>query len=349
MPDMLDQVFKFPFEDPPEAGDYIEIAEGVLWIRMPLPMRLDHVNCYAFDEGDSWTIVDTGFSTSKVRDMWDALLAGPMGGKPVSRVIGSHHHPDHIGLAGWLMAKDGAELWTSRTAWLQGRMMALDRQDKLPPEAEAYYRSCGMDEEIIEERRDQKQTWFSDMVWPLPLGYRRMVEGETIQLGGRNWDVHMGNGHAPEHVTLWCAEEPLVFTGDQVIPGISPNLGVFPTEPEADPVGEWLEACERLKAYATPEQMALPGHKRPFIGLPMRFDMLIENHHSALERLREHLAKEPARASDIFYTLYKREIGKGEYGLALVEARSHLNHLNRLGLVDREMDADGAWVWSLKG
>lgn len=345
---MLNSIISFPFEDPPEFGESMEIADGILWIRMPLPMKLDHVNCYAIDEGDSWTILDTGFSTGKVRDMWDALIGGVLKGKPIGRIIGSHHHPDHIGLAGWLMAKDGGTLWTSRTAWLMGRMMSLDRQDQMPPESVAFYRSGGMKAEYLEERAAQKQTWFSDVMWPMPLGYKRMIEGDVITLGGRDWDVHMGNGHAPEHVTLWCRDEPLVLSGDQIIPGISPNLGLYPTEPEADPVADWLEACERLSVYATPEQLTMPGHKRPFYGVPHRLKMLIENHHSALDRLKDHLAQTPSRASEVFMPLYKREIGKGEYGLALVEAMSHLNHLNSLGLVNREMDADGAWVWSLK-
>lgn len=345
---MLEHTINFPFETPPEFGETLEVADGILWIRLPLPLKLDHVNCYAIDEGDSWTILDTCFSTSKVRDMWDVLLGGVLNGKPIGRVIGSHHHPDHIGLAGWLMEKDGAEFWTSRTAWLMARMMTLDRQETMPPETVTFFKSAGMDADILAERIGQPQTFFADMVWPIPLGYRRMIEGEVITLGGRDWDVHMGNGHAPEHVTLWSRDEPLVLAGDQILPGISPNLGTYATEPEADPVGDWLEACERLSQYATHDQLALPGHKRPFRGLPHRLRMLIEGHHSALDRLKEHLAKEPSTASEIFTPLYKREIGKGEYGLALVEAVSHLNHLNVLGLVNREMDANGAWVWSLK-
>ena len=109
---------------------------------------------------------------------------------------------------------------------------------------------------------------FADTVAPMPLGFTRIVEGQTLHIGARGWTVRMGNGHAPEHATLWNAD--VVIGGDQLLPSISPNLGVYATEPQADPVADWLEACERLSAHATPEQLVLPGHKLPFRGLPTR-------------------------------------------------------------------------------
>ncbi len=313
-------------------------------MRLPLPMKLDHVNCYALDDGDSWTIVDTGFDTKRSRAIWRTLLDGPLRGKPVGRVLVTHHHPDHIGLAGWFQTDHGAELVTTRTAWLMARMLVLDVQGRPTSETLAYWRSAGMDPSIYDRRERERPFNFADIVAPLPLGFTRIKEGDVVRAAGRDWDVRIGNGHAPEHATLWSRDQDVVIGGDQLLASISPNLGVYATEPAADPVDDWLEACERLQVFARDSQLVLPGHKLPFTGLPARMRQLIDNHHSALERLLDTL-RDPHVAVDCFPVLFKRPIGEGEYGLALVEAVAHLNHLWHLGKVTRTRREDGAWLW----
>lgn len=337
---------RFPFDAAPEPGCVTEIAEGVLWARLPLPMALDHVNVYALDEGDHWTIFDTGLDTKRNRALWGALLDGPLQGKPVGRVIVSHHHPDHIGLAGWFQA-EGAALWTSRTAWLFARMLVLDAQERPLPEVLEYWRRAGMDPRLLSSRAADRPFNFCDVVAPMPLGFHRLAEGHVIRAAGRNWDVRLGQGHAPDQVTLWSRDCALVLGADQLLPGISPNLGVYATEPDADPVAEWLESCTRLLAHACEDHLVLPGHKLPFTGLPLRLRQKIENHHSALRRLRMHLAQ-PCRASDCFAPLFKREITDDVYGLALVEAVGHLNHLVATGEAYRLQGADGVWLWQAR-
>ncbi|MBT8155287.1 MBL fold metallo-hydrolase [Epibacterium ulvae] len=348
MTNVPDVSLKFPYGTPPKEGDAIEIAEGVLWLRLPLPMKLDHVNVYALDDGDSWTIIDTGINSRRSRALWERLMAGPLGGKPVGRVVVTHHHPDHVGLAGWFQSQYGAELVTTRTAWLFSRMLTLDEQDVWPRETLAYYRSAGMDPAIYDERASDRPFNFADTVYPMPLGFTRIQQGEQIQMGGRTWDVHIGNGHAPEHATFWSRDDDLVLSGDQILSSISPNIGVYATEPMADPLADWLEACERLSTLARPDHLVLGGHKLPFQRLPLRMRQLIDNHHSALERLLEALS-EPHTAADCFSYLFKRKIGAGEYGLALVEAVAHVNHLFHMGEVERWAREDGAWLYRRKG
>lgn len=338
---------RYPWAEPPAHGEAVEVAPGVLWIRLPLPMALDHVNIYALDDGDSWTIVDTGIHSKRSVKLWESVLAGPLQGKAVGRVILTHHHPDHIGMAGWLMERFGAELITSRTAWLMARMLILDEEERPTEQALAYWRSAGMDPEVFESRKHDRPYNFADVCYPLPVGYTRLKQGDVIRVGGRNWDVHMGNGHAPEHVTLWSRDDNLLLAGDQIIASISPNIGVYPTEPEADPLSDWLETCERLAGLVHDDHLVLPGHKLPFTGLPVRMRQLIENHHGALRRLRAHL-DEPKVAADCFAPLFKRKIDHSTYGLALVEAVAHLNHLHHAGEVSRFRRSDGAWLWQMK-
>jgi glyoxylase-like metal-dependent hydrolase (beta-lactamase superfamily II) len=342
--DISDATIRYPFETPPAEGEAIEVAAGVLWMRLPLPMKLDHVNVYALDDGEGWTVIDTGFDTGRARAIWGKLMAGPLAGRPVSRLIVTHHHPDHVGLAGWFQSAFGAELVTTRTAWLLARMLVLDKEERHTPETLAFWRAAGMDPALYEKRKAERPFNFADIVAPMPLGYTRVQQGDVIRIGGRQWDVHIGNGHAPEHATFWSRDDNLVIGGDQILPSISPNLGVWASEPDADPVGEWLEACQRLMPLARVDHLVLPGHKLPFYGLPLRLTQMIENHHGALDRLLSHLAA-PRVGGQCFAPLFKREIGEAEYGLALAETVAHLNHLLREGRVRRWRGAGDAWHW----
>ena len=337
-------MIRYPFAEAPVEGQATEVAVGVLWMRLPLPMALDHVNVYALDDGDGWTVVDTGMASKRGVAIWQALLAGPLGGKPVTRVIVTHHHPDHVGMAGWFQAR-GAELLMTRTAWLYARMLVLDVQALPSAEQILFWRQAGMDPALLAKRSAERPYNFCDAVAPLPLGFTRMAEGDAIVAGGRDWMVRLGSGHAPDHATLWSVDGEVVLGGDQLLPGISANIGVYPTEPAANPLQDWLASTTTFAPFATDDQLVLPGHKMPFRGLPHRLTQMVANHESALARLRGFLAV-PATAAECFAPLFRRDIASGEYGLALVEAVAHLNYLLQQGRVSRSMRADGAWAWA---
>jgi glyoxylase-like metal-dependent hydrolase (beta-lactamase superfamily II) len=338
---------RYPWDTAPDAGQAIEVAEGVLWLRFPLPMALDHVNIYVLDEGDSWTIIDSGMFTKKSVAIWEQVLAGPLKGKPVGRVILTHHHPDHVGMAGWFVARDAA-LWSTRTSYLMTRMLILDVEHKVTPQVQQFWRRAGMAEDVLQKRMNERPFNFADVCHELPVGYQRVQQDDVIRAGGRDWDIHIGNGHAPEHLTMWSRDCNLVLSGDQILPSISPNIGVHATEPEADPLADWMESCTRLQTLAQEEHLVLGGHKLPFTGLATRMHQLIENHHGCLRRLRDHLAT-PKTAAECFPPLFKRKIDGGTYGLALVEAVAHLNHLYQTNEVSRTLREDGAWQWQMKG
>ena len=310
-------------------------------------MKLDHVNIFALDDGDGWTIVDTGFCSNKSKAIWQKCLDGPLGGKPINRVVVTHHHPDHIGLAGWFQSEHGAELMTTRTAWLMARMKVFEVEEQHAEETLTFWRGAGMDPAVYETRVSERPFNFADVVAPMPLGFTRVKEGDVVHFGGRDWDVRIGHGHAPEHATFWSRDDTLVLGGDQLLPSISPNLGVYATEPDADPVGDWLDSCEGFTPFADSAQLVLPGHKLPYTGLPTRLQQLITNHHRALDRLVKHL-ETPQSAGSCFMPLFKREISGGEYGLALVESIGHLNHLYHLGRVNRWRGDNGEWLFQVK-
>lgn len=336
-----------PWAEPPGLGEATEVSPGILWVRLPLPMKLDHVNIYALDDGDAWTLIDTGLNWKGCRNGWEALSAGPLAGKPVGRVILTHHHPDHIGLAGHF-ATAGAEIWATRVAWLFGRMLTLDRHD-LPTEQHlTFRRRAGMPEDMVSAYAAEKPFNFADCVAPIPLGFHAIDEGDEIAAAGRRWTVRIGHGHAPHHATLW-SDDGILLAGDQIIPGISSNVSVYPTEPDADPLGDWLESCRRLRDAACGDEMVLPGHKLPFHGASFRLTQLIDNHVEALGRIEAAMTDGPITAADAFPAIFKRRIGASEYGLALGEAVAHMNHLMHQGRAAREPGADGTWRFSHSG
>lgn len=333
----------FPFATHPTEGEVTEVAPGVLWLRLPLPMTLDHVNCYALDDGDGWTLVDCGLATNRGKAIFESLLSGPLAGKPLRRLIVTHYHPDHIGLAGWFVGK-GVELLTTRTSWLYARMLTLDRTETHPPEALTFARRAGLSEAQLAQRATERPFNFADVVAPLPPGFTRLAEGATLTAGGRLWRIAFGQGHAPDHAVLFSQSDNLVLAGDQVLPGISPLIAVYPSEPEEDPLTAFLTATQALTPLAREDHLVLPGHKLPFTGLPRRLHEMTQHHEQALTRLLDHL-RTPRLATDCFAMLFKRPITEATFGMAVSESVAHLNCLLTRGQVTRHLTPEGAWAW----
>lgn len=338
---------RYPWDQPPKNGEITEIAEGVMWLRLPLPMKLDHVNIYILDDGDGWTLIDTGIKTRKVMGMWKHLIDNILSGKPIKRVIATHHHPDHIGLHGWFVENYGAEYLSTQVAYLTARMLTLDAQEAYLDSQIDFYRRAGMRSDLFEARKSERPFNFSDIVHPIPIGFKKISEGNKIEMGGRTWDIRVDHGHAPDHATFWSCDDCLVLSGDQIIPSISSNIGVYPTEPDSNPLKEWMASCDRLKEFSNDDNLALPGHKLPFVGIPLRLKQLLENHSGALDRLRLDL-KTPKTAGEVMPAIFKRNIEDGEYSLGLVEALAHCNYLWHAGEVTRTLDNDGVYQWQIK-
>ena len=334
----------FPFDTKPSGSNPVQIIEGMLWFRLPLPMALDHVNVYAMKDDDGWTVIDTGFYNPVTIGIWENILKDHLDNGNVHTVILTHHHPDHVGMGGWFMSKFGSQIYASQIAWLTARMLLLDVQPIPVPEAIDYLRLSGMKNRTLEEIKGKRPFNFSDCVHRLPPGYTRLSEGNTIKIGGYDWFVRIGNGHAPAHVTLWQKELQIVIAGDQFLPDITPNIGVHMTEPEANPLSEWLVSCSRFHNIANEQILVLPGHKDPFKGLNTRISQLIEFHYDCLDRLALFLEK-PNTVINCFEILFGRRIPEREFALALAEARANLNYLYNSGTIKREINVNGALEW----
>ena len=333
---------QYPCGAPPEPGEATEVADGVLWLRSPLPMALNHINLWALRDGDGWTVVDTGLNYPAAREGWEAVFAGALAGRPVRRVICTHMHPDHVGLAGWITDRFGAPLLMSRLEYVTMRMLVSDA-GPAPEEGARFYQACGWSEEQIEHWRSRYGLFGKGVSAP-PVAFTRLTAGEAIEIDGRPWRLVGGDGHSPEHICLLREEDGVFISGDQVLPRISSNVSVWPTEPEADPLSDWLTSLERLKREVPADVLVLPSHGEPFRGVHARLDALIRGHEISLKRLVRTLA-EPKRAIDVFGCLFARPIGDGLLGMATGESLAHLNCLVRRGQAIRETDADGVWRW----
>ncbi len=338
----------YPFEAPPEPGTALEVVPGVMWMRMPLPMMLNHINIWAIADGDDeqgWAVVDTGMRTDETLDAWRKLFANATDNRSLSRIFCTHMHPDHVGMAGWLTRKFNARLWMTRLEYLNCRVLTADTGREAPNDGVVFFHRAGWTDAAIENYRARFGN-FGKRIHALPDSYRRIADGEVIRIGQHDWRVIVGTGHSPEHACLYCAELKLLISGDQVLPRISSNVSVHPTEPDEDPMRDWLESLDKIKREVPDDVLVLPAHNECFRGLHARLDHLAASQHRSLKRLRKSLG-EPKRAIDVFGALFARAIGPGDTGLlslATGESLACLNYLMHRDELRRTIDRDGvAW------
>jgi len=328
----------YAYEMHPELGQSMEILPGVRWLRLPLPFLLGHINIWLLRDSGSWVIVDTGTHSQETRDCWLGVFASQLNDEPVSRILVTHLHPDHSGCAGWLEERFQAPLWMSREEYLLCRTLVADTGKPAPPEGIEFYSAAGFPESAL-ERYKKMFGAFGLYVAPLPQAYHRLTEGSKLSIGDHEWQVIIGRGHSVEHACLYCGELNTLISGDQILPTISSNVSVYPTEPEANPLADWLDSLSKLRIFLPEDVLVLPAHGKPFRGAHIRLDQLTSEHLDGLDRLRE-LCRQPVRAVDTFPALFKSRITDTNMIMATGEAIAHLNYLMQRGEVHSWLDED---------
>jgi glyoxylase-like metal-dependent hydrolase (beta-lactamase superfamily II) len=318
----------FPFPVPPEMTSPIEIVPGLLWVRLPLPFRLDHVNIYLVEDGPGWAVIDTGLGDAQTRAAWDALLAGPLAGRPLTRLIVTHCHPDHVGSAGWLAARLGLPVSMSQTEYLIAENVHLDPAALEAEHYRRFYRDHGLDETTTESVVTRGHNYLK-MITGLPPTFRRLIAGEKVQIGGREFWVLTGGGHSAEQVMLYCEAEGLFLAADQVLARISPNVSVWAVDPEGDPLGIYLRSLNALKSQVPEGVLVLPGHNLPFRGLHRRIEELERHHEIRCAAIETACREAPRSAAELVPVMFQRALDPHQMGFAFSEVLAHVNAMLR--------------------
>jgi glyoxylase-like metal-dependent hydrolase (beta-lactamase superfamily II) len=336
----LEAQLHYPFGDTvPTPGDALDLVPGLRWLRLPLPFALDHINLWLLDDDAGYTVVDCGAATDDSRAGWEAVMARHFHGKALARVLVTHCHPDHVGLADWLCSRWNAPLLMTAGEYGFARMMAaalpgVDGTSALP-----HFRRHGLVDPDMLEKMQSRKNYFPSLVPAVPLSYHRLQDGNLVTIGSHAWRVIEGFGHSPEHASLYSASLNVLISGDMVLPRISTNVSVFAIEPEGNPLQQYLDSLARFDDLPD-DVLVLPAHGKPFRGLHTRIGQL-RDHHAA--RLEEVVAacSEPRSAAEIVPLMFRRPLDAHMLSFALGEALAHLHKLWRDGIVRREIGADG--------
>lgn len=336
----------------PAPGQAIEVAPGLYWARMPLPFALDHVNVWLLDDRDasgapSWTLIDCGIANDTIRGHWRELFDGVLAGRPVSRVLVTHCHPDHLGNAKWLC--DGADtgrwqarLWMTLGEYTSGLVFASGGVDSNAGGAATarHLARNGVTEATVIEQVSHRANYFPSLVPGVPAQFRRLMDGDEVSIGARRWQVITGFGHSPEHCALYSQADNLLIAGDMVLPRISTNVSVFDMEPEGNPLALYLRSLDRYQVLSA-DATVLPSHGKPFKGLHTRLRQLRDHHAQRLEEVMRACAEAPRSAGDIVPLMFRRALDAHQMTFALGEALAHLHLLWLSGRLVREAHADG--------
>lgn len=328
----------YPHANPPLAGDLCEVAPGIFWLRMPLPFQLDHINLWLLRDGDGWTLIDTGFPDDRVREIWEKILNMLEGS--VKRLIVTHFHPDHLGLASWLMEKTGATLAMTSSEFLTAHVVWNEIGGHGARFMVEQFRQHGLDAARL-AKFEQRGSGYRKAVPALPDYYYRLKADDEVKIDGRQWQIIIGYGHAPEHMSLYSAELGVLVSGDMLLPRISTNVSVFAATPDADALGWYLESIKQLAGNIPEKTLVLPSHGLPFFGIQGRVEALYAHHEDRLRALENSCEQAPQSAADLLETLFQRELDTHQTMFAMGEAIAHLNYLEQTGRLSRNTDADG--------
>ncbi len=340
------QEMTYPLGTRPGDGEVLEVCDGVLWVRMPIPFKgLDFINLYLIEDDNGWTMVDSGYNSKKIKELWNSIFETHLKGKPITRLICTHFHPDHMGLAGWVCERWDIPLTMTLGEWAFGRTLYLESGGEVPEALIDFNRKVGFTEAMLEEVRKGGFSFFKNAVHNMPSSFERIEEGSVLTIGGTEWRVIVGKGHSQEHACLYSAEKDMLISGDQVLPRITPHVGVYMSEPLADPLEKFLSSIDKL-AVLPDDTLVLPAHNDVFIGLHNQLLFYKEHHAERLLRLRNACGA-PKTAFDLLPVLFERELNENDQRLAVAEGLAHCHYLVGTGELERITGEDGVWRFQI--
>jgi len=348
----LEMQLRYPLGDAlAPTGGTLEVAAGVKWIRMSLPFALNHINLWllrdCIDGVQGWSVVDCCIHRDEAKAQWESIFSNELEGLPILRVIVTHMHPDHIGLAHWLcerwtMGGRVCRLWISATDYNVARLGCMGPTGFGGDRAAEFFASHGLNSPEAMAAIKARTGYFPSLVPSVPPQYRRMQDGDVLSLGGRSWRCISGYGHAPEHIALYCAELNVLIGGDMMLPRISTNVSVYEQEPESNALAQFLESIDKF--LALPEDaLVLPSHGKPFTGMHTRIQQLHDHHRDRLTDVMKTCSERPCSAADILPVLFGRAMDMHQTTFAMGESIAHLHALWFAGKLNRTLDADGVY------
>ena len=336
----------YPYDSHPTPGETVEVADGVRWLTMPMPGSLSHINLYLLESRDGWHVVDTGLRTPETADLWRGIFDAELGGRPVKGVICTHMHPDHVGQATTITERFQCPLYMTRAEYYQARAFSsggFGGGSHSSWQGAQFYQRYGMPADYLEELGRMWRSRSSDGMGmgEMPMGYQRLQDGDVLSIGEHDWQVVVGSGHSPEHACLHCKSLGILISGDQILPIITSNVSVHPTEPEANPLHDWMESHDKF--LDTPaDTLVLPAHNLPFQGVRERLRQLIGHHEDRLLAIEE-ACVEPQVAKDLLPVLFARRLDPRQTMMALGEAIAHCHLLMHRNRLRRTLHEDGRY------
>ena len=322
----------FPHPEPPAPSATIEVAPGILWARLALPFQLDHVNIYFIADDNGWALLDTGLGDKATQGAWQPLLDGLLRERPLTRIIATHFHPDHVGSAGFLLRRFDVPLYMSATEYLQSLNLHLDTGALEAAHYRRLYLDHGLDLDTTQRVVTGGHAYLR-LVSGLPPVYHCLAAGDVLRIWVRSFDVLTGGGHSPEQIMLLCRADKLFFAADQVLAKISPNVSVNAIDPEGDPLGYYLRSLKTLQRDIAADVMVLPGHNRPFYGLHTRIEELTKHHEARCNLMLQACRAAPRSAAELVPFVFTRKLDPHQMCFAFTEVLAHVNYMLRQGLL----------------
>jgi len=337
----------FPFDRPPGPGEAREVVPGILWLRMPLPFALDHINIWLMREPAGWALVDCGYGDAATRTLWETHVRQTLDGRPLTRIVATHYHPDHLGNAAWLAERFGCPVTMTLAEYLTAHAVRSAYAGHAPEDMSALFRCHAMSDEHALEM-SARGNRYAEGVPGLPNSFHRILDGDVLELGPAQWRVVEGFGHSPEHACLYAEAPGVLVSGDMLLPRISTNITVWASEPDGDPLARFLSSLGRL-AELPADTLVLPSHGLPFRGIGARVAALAHHHAERLAEVTAAIRESagPVSAAQIVPLLFRRELDVQQRFFAMGEAIAHLNHLWHAGALVRAVSPDGAVRFSL--